>query len=332
MIYKLYACCIPVKGSKRSVLMDLQRGGFIFIPNDLCDILIENEVIDKDLLQIKYSGSNKSTISEYLDYLLKEEQIFQTNDAVFFPKLNTQFEIPYRLNNCILDYAENSTYNLEKALLKIDNIGCSFCEIRFFCDFNFDYLIRLEKIIEDSKFRSIDILIKYSTKLNLDFLFVFINRFPRIGKILIYNSPKNRFYNSFKKHRIIFKKSKILNESNCGVINPLLFDINNDFYFESLKYNNCLNQKLSIDSNGKIKNCPSFKKDYGNIEIANLETVLLDKNFKEVWKIKKDDVKVCKDCEFRYMCSDCRVYTINNKLFEKPLHCKYNPYEATYSV
>ena len=45
--------------------------------------------------------------------------------------------------------------------------------------------------------------------------------------------------------------------------------------------------------------------------------------------ISKDQVKVCKDCEFRYMCSDCSAFTKNPEdKFDKPLKCNYNPYTA----
>ncbi len=36
---KLFACCIPVKGQSRSIICDLQRYNFDFIPNDLFDLL-----------------------------------------------------------------------------------------------------------------------------------------------------------------------------------------------------------------------------------------------------------------------------------------------------
>jgi hypothetical protein len=39
--FKLYACCLIVKGSKRSIVCDVQRNSFNFIPNGLYDILSE---------------------------------------------------------------------------------------------------------------------------------------------------------------------------------------------------------------------------------------------------------------------------------------------------
>ena len=45
------------------------------------------------------------------------------------------------------------------------------------------------------------------------------------------------------------------------------------------------------------------------------------------WNITKKEVEVCKDCEFRYNCLDCRAHT-KNGLFGKPITCKYNPFIA----
>ena len=44
-------------------------------------------------------------------------------------------------------------------------------------------------------------------------------------------------------------------------------------------------------------------------------------------KIKKDDIDVCKDCEFRYICTDCRsIIKDLNYRYSQPVKCKYNPY------
>ncbi|NJL76349.1 MAG: hypothetical protein HC892_16370 [Saprospiraceae bacterium] len=70
----------------------------------------------------------------------------------------------------------------------------------------------------------------------------------------------------------------------------------------------------------------------GHINKVSLREPLLGNPFKRAWKIKKDDVKICKDCEFRYICSDCRAYTeVDNDLYSKPLKCGYDPYIGTWN-
>jgi hypothetical protein len=53
--------------------------------------------------------------------------------------------------------------------------------------------------------------------------------------------------------------------------------------------------------------------------------------FKDAWSINKDEILVCRDCEFRYICSDCRVFIEDpHNIYSKPAKCKYDPYSATW--
>ena len=117
------------------------------------------------------------------------------------------------------------------------------------------------------------------------------------------------------------------------------FIINNKFYSESLNHNTCLNRKIAVDINGDIKNCPSMVKSYGNIRDTSLLRAIQQPGFKRYWDINKEQVAVCKDCEFRYICTDCRAYTEDpydtsgpdGTNLSKPLKCGYNPYTGEWS-
>ena len=68
-------------------------------------------------------------------------------------------------------------------------------------------------------------------------------------------------------------------------------------------------------------------KIYGNITNDKLQDALKHPDFKKSWLISKDQVLTCKDCEFRYICTDCRAYLEDPEdIFSKPLKCGYNPY------
>jgi radical SAM protein with 4Fe4S-binding SPASM domain len=55
-------------------------------------------------------------------------------------------------------------------------------------------------------------------------------------------------------------------------------------------------------------------------------------DFKKTWGINKDQISICKDCEFRYICTDCRVF-IENKddIYSKPAKCGYDPYTTKWN-
>lgn len=49
--------------------------------------------------------------------------------------------------------------------------------------------------------------------------------------------------------------------------------------------------------------------------------------FSDLWHINKDKIKVCKDCEYRYMCVDNRIPIKEAEgEFFFSTECNYNPY------
>ena len=68
-------------------------------------------------------------------------------------------------------------------------------------------------------------------------------------------------------------------------------------------------------------------KNYGNIKDTTLEEAINKPGFKDLWFINKDKIDVCKDCEFRYMCTDCRAFIKDpENIYSQPAKCTYNPY------
>ena len=100
----------------------------------------------------------------------------------------------------------------------------------------------------------------------------------------------------------------------------------------SQSHNSCLFKKLHIQLDGSLKNCPSMKESFGNIQDITLIEVLEEPSFKKYWNVHKDKINVCKDCEFRYICTDCRAYVKEPQdMFSQPLKCGYNPYSGEWS-
>ena len=71
---------------------------------------------------------------------------------------------------------------------------------------------------------------------------------------------------------------------------------------------------------------------FGSVTSTKLKSVVAKKDFTKVWNISKDKISICKDCEFRHICTDCRAYLENpNDYLSKPLKCGYNPYTNKWS-
>lgn len=96
-------------------------------------------------------------------------------------------------------------------------------------------------------------------------------------------------------------------------------------------YNSCWNSKLAITSNGDVIPCIFARDDMvGNVKKDEFRNIL--KQIEDKWLITKDKVEVCKDCEFRYACHDCRplAKAINGNTYSKYPRCCYDPYKGTW--
>ena len=55
--FSLFASCIPVKGISRSIICDLQRTNYVFIPNSLYDLITDHH--HKTIRSIKEFYNNQ---------------------------------------------------------------------------------------------------------------------------------------------------------------------------------------------------------------------------------------------------------------------------------
>jgi SPASM domain peptide maturase of grasp-with-spasm system len=335
-VFKLMQNCIPVKGVTRSLICDLQRNVFDIIPNDLYDILIAFEGKTKNEVKVAFENGHDNTIDEYFDFLVEKEYIFFTDTPDWFPELNMQFDYPFEFSNGIIDISSDSEYNLYSALEQYDGINCKFIELRFFHSINLDLVQNIISFLDEmeSMITSIGFALPYNAHITEEALKELLEKFPRISYIVIWGAIHQKFIEPIREKSgyLIFTEVQLKDETCCGVIHPSFFVTNIKNFTEALSYNSCLNRKISVDSLGNIKNCPSMSQSYGNIENTTLKDVSKIKAFKKYWNITKDDIKVCKDCEFRYICTDCRAYKENPKDdYSKPLKCGYNPYTSEWT-
>jgi SPASM domain peptide maturase of grasp-with-spasm system len=180
----------------------------------------------------------------------------------------------------------------------------------------------------DSRLTDIVLCLDIKNFISYDFEKLIIN-YPLISKIFLFNC-ESASIKEFRKSFIISQK-EILSNDNCGCINKYSKILNISFYTEALTFNTCLNRKVAIDRFGFIKNCLSMTKVYGNIYEIDINTILDQSQFTYLWEINKDKILVCKDCEFRYCCLDCRAFLQNpDDNYSKPQKCNYDPYLGKY--
>jgi len=321
------------RGYNRSIILSFSNNSYEFIPNELYEILLKFNGKKRIIDIINEKGNNdKETLLEYFDFLKNNRFIIITdNDEKFnnLIPLKTGFNLPYKISNCVVEINSSPVNNLLVDRLLESNlsslsifINMELSEIQAIYDFL--------RFFNNSNIIYIELHLKYFSNLTEVVISQLFKIQYRLLKVLVYESPKDEltFEKTYKENLVLWTKTKMHIE-NCGIVNPFYYAINKQFYFESLNHNTCLNRKVCIDVKGEIKNCPSISKSYGNIKNTTLAEAIEKHGFKDLWFINKDKIDVCKVCEFRHICTDCRAFIKDpENIYSQPAKCPYNPYIA----
>lgn len=96
--------------------------------------------------------------------------------------------------------------------------------------------------------------------------------------------------------------------------------------------NSCWQGKINVTCDGYVSPCimgESFIDYNYNIKTHSMDTILKEYVIPQFWSISKDDIHECRDCEYRYVCKDCRpVCSTNGDMLLKDARCSYNPYKG----
>ena len=104
-----------------------------------------------------------------------------------------------------------------------------------------------------------------------------------------------------------------------------------DFWIRDISQTRCWPGKIAITSQGDVIPC-IFARDLvvGRYKGGNLAEIVRGPRLQKLWSITLDEVEVCRDCEYRYACWDCRAiaYTTTGNLYAKSPRCAYDPYDG----
>lgn len=331
--FNLYSNCILSNGTNRSLIMDLQRGKSFPIPNSMLEVInflkIKNSYENTIL---KFGVENKNIVDEYIDFLIVNELGFFLDDDEFdlFIDLDKTIEFPEDITNIVIELSELTIPFYDSIIESLDKITVSNIQLISYEIIKFDELSKFLKKIKKTELKSVELVLKYSQEI-IENIHFFGSVLQEITSIVLHNSPHNYENNAITTVDIVFTELDIKNFKYCGIVKMDYFITNQTKVLESINHNSCLHKKISIDKEGNIKNCPSMPQSFGNIKDTTLEEALIHPDFKKYWNINKDMIAVCKDCEFRHICTDCRAYTERNHFegaidLSKPLKCGYNPY------
>lgn len=327
--FRIYANCIPVRGKYRGIICDLLLERYRIIPNELVDVLhlLKSKTVNE--VQLHFNNELNKGIEKYIDLLHKEDWGHWTDDPERFPDLNLHWDSPFKIQNCIIDISDfqGAIGRIEKFITQLNDYFCEAGQVRFFTKISVLDLELLMDIINRSTIRYLEIYLQFSAEFEEEVLKRFASAHPKLRSVIVYGSDfeKMTSLNEMQQGSLYFTLHQINSETHCGQVDPRIFNLNIMSFIESYSFNSCLNRKISMDKKGYIKNCPSMKRHFGSIEQTSVGAVLEDGAFLNYWKITKDHIDDCKDCEFRYICTDCRAYVeMPENIHSKPLKCGYN--------
>lgn len=331
-VFRLFASCRLTAGSNRALIADTQRGCYYTIPLALYYLLKDRQGNSIDeVLHIYPDQEDKEIINSYFDFLLRHELIFICPEhlAQYFPAIADDFDVPAQIANAIIALNHVDEHNVSHILAQLVQLNCLAIEVVLTPNVNAEALHLLLHLGDQFEIDELHLLTSYSAVPDPGLL----AGYSCLCSLTVYLAPEQK---KFQKDQLPFQLSYATGDLSdhryCGVIQEKYFTPNLEHYTEALQHNTCLNRKISIDAAGNIKNCPSMKESFGNIRDTTLAEALHKPGFKKYWNITKDQISICKDCEFRYVCTDCRAYLEQpGDMYSKPLKCGYDPYTCTWA-
>ena len=126
----------------------------------------------------------------------------------------------------------------------------------------------------------------------------------------------------------MFKKQYIKTKPNFLPVSKKL--VQNNMHF-----NSCCGSTACIMPNGDVTPCEMENYSvHGNIYQDSLSAILLGRAGEIAQRLSKEKIVVCKDCEYRYACWECRamcgIAVKEDK--QKPNTCLYDPYTAKWRL
>lgn len=330
----MFADCIPVKGFLRSVIYDLGRRDYEFVPNSLIDFILLAQGKTEDEIIANYSNEDEETVLMYLNFLKEKEFGFWIEDHLSenFNEISLDWHSPAHISNSIIEISQEINYNLFDVIFQLEELGCRHLQMISYDILDLKKLESIINLIKRSSYKSIEIILKFDPILTMNELDSFIEGNKKIKSIIFHSSETNTIKNCIKDPSmgiIAHTKQQITPNSNFNNNTKEYFNVSVELFTEAQKYNSYFNRKVSIDKSGNIKNCITHKHYFGNVNINSIISIISTESFQKIWFASKDETDVCRDCEFRYMCVDSRFPEIKNdgSWFHKK-KCNYDPYTA----
>lgn len=109
------------------------------------------------------------------------------------------------------------------------------------------------------------------------------------------------------------------------------FKTDKEFFDKYFDKNTCWYGKLVVTEEGNVLPCV-FERNiiFGNVTTNTIAEIISNEKTSYYWGLDYSKIDICKDCEYRFACTDCRplAFSKAGNIFEKNIRCTYNPYKG----
>lgn len=97
-----------------------------------------------------------------------------------------------------------------------------------------------------------------------------------------------------------------------------------EFHFRR-KYNTCLAGTIAFSANGRTFPCPMWDSAIGELPNKDLYDTFRSGYVEAIWRFSKLKVPICRECEYKYACSDCSVleWALHKNTSAHSIYCSH---------
>lgn len=304
-----------VKGYRKSLIINLQK--------ETCSRYLNSD----EFLEFVYTSSGKpiSKLDEQMVLRVAQMEfgvVLPENLIGNFPPLEVGWDYPCKFSNGIFELKNVKEIEYTIQILKetsLRNIQLRVTDVLGNREFEI-----LTKEILLSKVHNVQLVFLQENFID-DAILDLILSWRILSSIIVYCSQESKSYNVKGKLMAFvateYRELWVINSPNDLILNM-------PFYQEAIGFNAYYNRKLFVSGNKMF----SGNKDDGHTYFATVKEAFDFLSQKSSsWLMKKDDIDVCRDCEYRYSCFDRRIPKNRgeNQYFNLR-ECSYNPYIGTW--
>lgn len=339
----LFPDCKPVEGPVSSAIYDLTRGRISTFPSAYFPFFARFEDESLGTIVGSLEDDDREGFAAFLGFLRDNEYVTLVDDRAQFPEIASTWDEPGIVRDAILD-VDTQHHAYPEIIAELDALGCMHLQLRAYSPvFGLDDLVALAGLCHGTSIQVLEAVLQHSPHLTDEDYAAVVTQHRVISSLVLHSAPEDRRIEvdygvsgpsaALVTTLVELRRAELTSHVDCGTITRRqLLRPSTTTFNELQAFNGCLHRKVAVDASGELRNCPAMPQSFGHHRLVGLGEVARSPDFQRAWRLKKDDIEVCRDCQFRYACTDCRAHLEDpDDAHSKPLKCGYDPYTDTWS-